>query len=395
MNWYRTLILSIVISFVVQAAPAQTNLFSTALTVNGQAISNYEIDQRRRMARLLDIPGSTRAEAIDELINERLYFQEAERIGIHLPASILNQRIEQYAENSIGSTDRLYSQLRSNGISREVFREFARANVIWQDIKAIRFGAWAELLTAEDVNEQAEFSEKQTTRSINLSELILPVNQGSREQSLAVGRELRINITSLAAFREAVSVYSISSTKNNGGSIGWVPEASLPAAIRSAVSGVGAGSVTQPVIIENNVVLFYVHDRRTTTTGNTLLGLSYATASAENDGQLIRQAIAGVDTCNDLENNAHSIAGVDFSLREDVGQNEIPGALTALLNSLDVGEYRVDPDGQSVVMLCERNYLPSDENQDRVVESYRQNWLNLTGDAYLSRLRADAIIIRK
>jgi len=375
-------------------ASAQTSLFATALTVNGQAISNYEIDQRIRMARLLDIPGRTREESIEQLIDERLYFQEAERLDIRLPASILNERIQQYAESRSGSADNLYAQLRNAGISREVFREYARANIVWQDVKAARFGAWASLLTAEDLNQQAEFNPGQSAAFINLSEIVVSTGVAERDRGLALAREIRGNIRSLAAFREAVEVFSLSPSRSNGGSIGWLPVSGLPENARAPIRGTGTGSVTPPVVINDNVMMFYVHERETRTEGNRLHGTSYATVRVRAAaGDAAGPVVAGVDTCKDLERQSAAITGTEYSFHEKVAQ--VPRALVPTINGLDAGEHTVltEGSGAMIVMLCKRHYLP-DENQEQLVSTYRQQWLDQSGNAYLSRLRANAIINR-
>ncbi len=394
MKWYRLILACVLLVPLTGAAGAQTDLFATALTVNGQAISNFEIQQRVRMARLLDVPGRTRAEAIEELIDERLYFQEADRLGIRLPASILNQRIEQYAEGRAGSAANLYAQLRNAGISREVFREYARANIIWQDVQATRFGAWASLLTADDLNQQAEFNPGQAIALVNLSELVISTGAGERDRGLALAREIRSNIQSLAGFREAVEVFSLSPSRSSGGSIGWLQVSGLPPGVQSAIRGTASGAVTGPVVVDDNVMMFYVHDRETRTEGNVLRGTSYATVQLGATGEdTASRVVAGIASCKDLERQSAATDGAIYAFHEKVAT--IPRALVATLNGLDTGESAVlaQDSGALIVMLCQRHYLP-DDNQDQLIGSYRQEWLDQSGNAYLSRLRADAIINR-
>ncbi|MCY4260099.1 MAG: peptidylprolyl isomerase [Rhodobacteraceae bacterium] len=395
MKWHR-LIAGLTLCLVPAIPiPAQTDLFSTALSVNGQAISNYEIDQRLRIARLLDLPIRTRDDAVEQLIDERLYLQEAARLDIRLPASVLNQRIEAYAEARTGSAAALYADLRNAGISRDVFREYARANIIWEDVKAARFGAWASLLDADDVNQHAEFNPGQSTTLIDLSEIVISVGADDQQRGLDFAREVRQNIRSLAAFREAVEAFSLSPSKVNGGSIGWLPEAGLPGNVQGALRGVGAGSMTRPVIINGNVIMFYVHGRETRVDGNVLRGTSYATVrigpGAGPAATLARETLLEVKTCRDLEQQSASIDGLDYTFHETVAQ--LPSDLAETIRALDAGEAAIISEGpeQMIVMLCQRDYLPEDD-QEQAINSFRQQWLNESGNAYLSRLRADAII---
>ena len=80
----RTAIALLVLALGGMPALAQ-NPFSAAITVNESVVTYFEISQRARLLTLLNAPGDPVERAREDLINERLQVQAAERLGLLRP----------------------------------------------------------------------------------------------------------------------------------------------------------------------------------------------------------------------------------------------------------------------------------------------------------------------
>ena len=89
----RGLALATLTALAAPAALTAQSLFSPAITVNGDVISYYELDQRAQFLRLLGAPANPEELAREQLIEDRLKFQAAAEIGASVGRTVLGSVI--------------------------------------------------------------------------------------------------------------------------------------------------------------------------------------------------------------------------------------------------------------------------------------------------------------
>jgi len=104
------------------------------VTVNGQPITDIQIQQRAKLMGLEHHPGNLITEATNELINEALELQEAKRLNINITDSQVNDSFLQVARNLKLAPDKLTLVLTSNGISADNLKDRIRATLAWNQI---------------------------------------------------------------------------------------------------------------------------------------------------------------------------------------------------------------------------------------------------------------------
>src|SRR5690348_7693549 len=119
------------------AAPAQDSIRIVAV-VNDDVISQRDLDVRERMvissSHLQESP-ETRArlgpQVLRGLIDERLKLQEAQRLGIKVPANDVTQQIKTIADENKMSLENFEAALAQSGITMDSLRTQINAELSW------------------------------------------------------------------------------------------------------------------------------------------------------------------------------------------------------------------------------------------------------------------------
>lgn len=371
--------------------------FATVMKINGNVITQYEVDQRKLFLMVLRQPGDPEKEAMRGLIQDRLAAAEARRFGVRLTPEQVSAGMTEFAGRANLSADQLIEALGQTGISAETFRDFVGNGLLWRDIIRGRFASTVSV-TEADIDRAIANGAKNTAIQLLLSEIAIPVT-GDPEDELALARRLRDEITTEAAFTAAARRYSASPSAGRGGRLDWTPAANLPPQIVQLVLGLGPGKVSDPVTLPNAVMLFQLRDvaEDQSATGP-VVEVEYAEFLLPNVEGVQAEATAlsnRIDTCKDLYAEARSLPEDRLTVTATTVP-DLSREVALELAKLDPGEastaltrggYRV------YLMLCSRS--PKGEGPiDR--EAIRNNLLSAElvtrAELYLEELRSEAII---
>src|SRR5690606_14902691 len=110
--------------------PAQA---ATVVTVNGEPISDVQVDQRLRLFRM-EGNNTGRNGALEQLITEAIQLQEAKRLGISVSNAQVDSALLQIARNLNVSRDRLQQMLQQGGVSGDTLQARLRAAIAWNAV---------------------------------------------------------------------------------------------------------------------------------------------------------------------------------------------------------------------------------------------------------------------
>lgn len=112
---------------------------SVAAMVNGEAVTNFDIDQRMKLVQLTTQKSITRAQALDELINDKVKIKEAKRYGLDLSASDVDAAFGNMASRMRMNSDQLVKTLEAKGIRPETLKLRIRSDMTWNSLVRGRF----------------------------------------------------------------------------------------------------------------------------------------------------------------------------------------------------------------------------------------------------------------
>jgi peptidyl-prolyl cis-trans isomerase SurA len=397
----KTLIRTSLIALGLTLAPlgvAAQNLFSAAILVNDQAITNYELKQRTMFLEALRFPGVPDELAPKQLIEERLKKAAADQLGIRVSEEELQFELESFAQRFNVAFDEFAAELERVGISVDTPRAFIANQLLWREVVRARFGAQANVDEAQ-VERSANAEKSGSSIEVLLTEIIMAMQPGQEQEVRERARELS-KIRSFDAFSDAAREFSDAPTREFGGRVTWQKLDTLPAVLQPLIFGLAPGEVTDPLSIPNALALFQLRGIRETAYRRPLPDsvdyLRYALPSSEFEN--IKAIRANINHCDDLYGWAKGNPNHVLK-RKTVKRAEIDGPTRNILTNLDENEYVIatQEPTTTLIMMCSRSQILDLEEQDlaQIRDGLLNQRLGSYADSYLENLRDDARIVYK
>jgi peptidyl-prolyl cis-trans isomerase SurA len=128
-----------------------------AVMVNGEPITNYDIEQRGKLNTLSTHKPADRQQVIDELIDEKVKIREGKKFGIDPSATDVDQSYGTMAARMRITADQLTKSLESSGIRPDTLKSRVRADMVWTNL--VR-GRYKESLQVSEKDVAAAVQEK-------------------------------------------------------------------------------------------------------------------------------------------------------------------------------------------------------------------------------------------
>lgn len=340
------------------ALSQDVNPFAARVTVNGSAITNYELDQRALFLRLLRLPGDPEKEALRVLIEDRLGAQAAKAAGLTVTDADLTAGMTEFAARANLSSDDFIKALGDEGVAPETFRDFVRAGLLWRAVVQQKFPGAMNISDAQVERTIAQTVEQPAIR-VQISELFLPVQPGDDVAAiLEEARAIKAEIENGGSFGAAARQYSAAPTGQNGGRLDWMDLSTLPPTVAEKLLRLAPGGVSDPFVLPNAVALFQLNNlSEGKGPAPVAVQVEYAEylLAADQDAASIR---ARVDRCGDLNLVARG-QGPDRLRITRALTSDLPQDVGIELAKLDPGEGVVLTRGNSraFLMLCMRQGL--------------------------------------
>lgn len=251
-------VLAFALGFAALAAPALAD--EIRVRVNETAITDTQIAQRAQLLRLEGRGSSASARlsmAREELIDELLKLQEAERLGIGVTDSEVDSAYAQLAQGMRISTDNLNRVLLDNGLNPSVLRERLRAQLAWNKISRAVIAPRVQFSEQELEQQAAEQLDDSDGYDYILKRILFIIPQGSnvsQSQRTAQANQYR---NSFQGCDSAVEL-SMSYTDAAVIDIGRRHATQLPDAIAQELASLNVGGITQPRVGEDGVSMLAV-----------------------------------------------------------------------------------------------------------------------------------------
>lgn len=381
------------------AGPADANPFSPAIKVNDRVITQFELDQRLLFLQILRQPGDLAEQARTGLIEDRLRMFAAEEYGIKLSPEQILSGMEEFAGRANLTTEEFLKIVNGMGLQTETYRDFVEAGLVWREVVRAKYAGKVSITEAE-VDRALALFKPTTAIRVLVSELVLPASGADKSSAMALARRLKAQITDEASFAAAARGNSAGPTAGNGGRLGWQRLSALPEAAVPVVRGLGVGQVSNPVVLEDKVVLYFLRelgeDKLGTATGLVVDYAQFLVPDGPDAAAELARIRARVDTCNDLFALAKDLPA-ERMLRDSLPQGEVPRDIAAVLTTLDPGESStvLTRGGWRVfLMLCSRGASadllpPREQARDQLLNQR----LGALAEIFMEELRAEAVIV--
>jgi peptidyl-prolyl cis-trans isomerase SurA len=267
-HWLSSLLLGCAAALILLGCGSPSQAQTVAVMVNGEPITNYDIDQRMKLTFLTTHKPAVRQDVINELIDEKVKIKEGKKFGVDPTSADIDQSYAAMSSRMRITTDQLTKSLESQGIRPDTLKARMKAEMVWTSL--IR-GRYKESLQVgeKDVAAavQAGGDEKLQTEAFEyrLQPIVLIVPRGSAPAAVELRRKeaeaLRSRVQTCeeansffksmqnAAIREAVTKTS----------------ADIPQVLRDVLDKTPIGHLTAPEVTKQGVEMVALCGRKPTT----------------------------------------------------------------------------------------------------------------------------------
>jgi peptidyl-prolyl cis-trans isomerase SurA len=191
-------------------------------------------------------------QVLDRLIIEEIQLQLADRAGIKISDSELNQTLSRVSSQNNLSLEEFRLKLEAEGTSYKSFRDTIKKELIIQRVQRGKVGAKIDISEQELENFiNSEEGRTQLAEQYNIQHILLSVKSGLSEIEIeAIENEavsLLERLENGESFEKLAASYSAGQKALEGGFLGWRTSAELPSLFAEVVSGLTVGEVAQPV----------------------------------------------------------------------------------------------------------------------------------------------------
>lgn len=384
-------------------AAAQENPFSQVISVNGQGITAFEIDQRARLITLLGSSPDARKQAEEDLIEDRLRRHAAKAAGITVSREAVAQGMTDFAGRANMNSDEFLAAIAGAGVEPQTFRDFVEAGVAWRETVRAKYAGEIRISESELDRAMSPTSERGAGTRVLMQEFIIPAPPGNEAEARAIAERVS-RTTNEADFGALARQYSATGTRGAGGRLPWTDLSQIPPALRSILLALEPGKTSDPLTIPNAIAVFRlraIDEEGSRDAGEQVVDYAeYLIPPISTEaGQAERNRVAvGADTCDDLYglNKGQDAARLT---RETLPLPQVPTDVALQLAHLDPGEVStaISRGANTVLlMLCSRNRPETEETPSR--DAVRERLVNARvgqlADADIAELKANAVIKR-
>jgi peptidyl-prolyl cis-trans isomerase SurA len=156
------------------ALPTAATAQQVVAFVNGQPITNLDIEHRAKFLQMTTKKVPSRKEVMDSIIDEILEIVEAKRYGLEVPDEQITSSYKLVAERMGIDADKLTQLLTAGGASADTLKRRLRAQVAWANLVRGRFKASLEIRD-KDVEAQMQLHKPDEKNDVGYEYIMRPV----------------------------------------------------------------------------------------------------------------------------------------------------------------------------------------------------------------------------
>ena len=234
------------------------------IKVENEIITSYEI--KNKILTSLTLAGNVinqeninnlKPQAVESLIQQKLKKIELKKYKIKKNSERINSYLNTISGNNISE---LKARFEINNLDYELFLKEVEIQTKWQNLIYLIYSNKIEIdenLIDEDIKKIVDNEKKMIEFKISEIEISLENDLEKKDQILNIQNKIKKE-----GFGSAAVKYSVSSSANNKGDIGWISSKSLSKQILNIIKKMKIGQISEPIIRQNSLIFLKLNDVR-------------------------------------------------------------------------------------------------------------------------------------
>ncbi|WP_298260260.1 SurA N-terminal domain-containing protein [Bradyrhizobium sp.] len=238
------------------ASPSPAWAQQVVVMVNGDPITEFDVQQRSKLLMLSTHKQPDRKDVINELIDEKVKIREGKKFGIDPSANDVDQSYAAMSGRMHLSTDQLTKSLESQGIRVDTLKQRIRADMVWGNLvrgrykESLQIGEKEVAAAAQESGDQ-----KPDTQGFEykMQPVVLVVPHGSSQEVIESRKKEAEALR--ARIQTCVEANAFFKTMQNAAIRETVVKTSadLPPSLREILDNTPVGHLTPPEITRQGV----------------------------------------------------------------------------------------------------------------------------------------------
>ena len=264
MNFYKLIILSLIIFLINQALQAQIKI---KYKIDEEIITNIDIINERQYLIFLrpELKNLSNNEILEisknSLIREIIKKKEINKLFKDVNNPILVKEIKKklFKFKNVKNENELLKLVSSLNLEYEDIVEKMKYEAFWNELIFQKYNSFIKIDEEKLKLELIEKISSNKKYEYNLSELLFEVDKNEKLEKKY--KEI-LNYIKLNNFKTAASKFSISSNSKTGGEIGWVKETLLSKDLNAIIKNIKIGDLSFPIKYPNGYLILKVNDKK-------------------------------------------------------------------------------------------------------------------------------------
>lgn len=395
---------------------ADPNVRKPTAIVNNAVLTGTDVDQRLNLIIALnkltlkpEERDQYRMMILRQLIDETLQIQEAKANEITVDPKEIDQSFGSVARRLQKTPEQMRAYLRQVGASERSMRKQIEGEIAWNRVLRRKVDVNISEEEAKAVLERLRAA--QGSEEYHVYEIYMNATDDRKQEVYTGMQRILQQMKEGAPFDYLAKTYSESSTKGQGGDLGWVRIAPgiLPDEMAKAVEEMQPGQVAGPIPLSTGFSIVYLADKRKIGMADprgaklSLRQITITFPKGTNEAQATARAgqfAAATQTikgCGDAANVA-AAQNAEVVEKDGVVIGDLPPALQNLILPLQVGQvtqpFGTIEDGVRVLVVCGRDDPPVQglPSIEQVKDDLEEKRVNLRANRMLRDIRRDALI---
>jgi peptidyl-prolyl cis-trans isomerase SurA len=238
--------------------------------VNGEVISNIDVDNRARLFALStgmpltpDVIDRLKQQILRQLVDERLRMQEAQRRKIVIPDKAIAAAIHDIESRNGLPAGGLRQKLAADGVSQRTLIDQIRTQLGWGQVLREQLGQQGNISEAEITERQRILAQQVGKPEYRVGEIFVPVEDPAATADAERFAETVIaELRRGAAFPVVAAQFSQNQTALQGGELGWVQANQLDPEVARLVAEMPVGAISNPVKVPGGFSIVTLQGKR-------------------------------------------------------------------------------------------------------------------------------------